>query len=59
MIKKLGGTRAILAYALVGAFIGGCFYSGMSEAKLAALGTLATTVVAFYYSNKATMDKQE
>jgi hypothetical protein len=57
MVEKLGGTRAILAYALVGAFIAGCFVTGMSDVKFTALGTLATTGVVFYFSNKATLDK--
>jgi len=55
MIKKLGGTRAILAYALTGAFIAGCF-SGMSDIKFTALMTMATTAIVFYFGNKATKD---
>jgi len=57
MIKKLGGTRAILAYVLVGAFVAACFVPGVSETKFAALGTMATTGVTFYFANKATKDK--
>jgi len=57
MVKKLGGTRAILAYALVGAFIAGCFVPGVTEVKFTALGTMATTAVVFYFTNKATKDK--
>jgi hypothetical protein len=57
MIKKLGGTRAILAYALVGAFIAGCFVPSVSGDKFTALGTMATTGVVFYFGNKATKDK--
>jgi hypothetical protein len=57
MINKLGGTRAILAYALVGAFIAGCFVPGVSETKFGALATMATTGVTFYFANKATKDK--
>jgi len=57
MIKKIGGTRAILAYALVGAFIAACFIPGVTDAKFTALGTMATTGVVFYFSNKATKDK--
>jgi len=59
MIRKLGGTRAILAYALVGAFIAGCFIPGVSEVKFGALATMTTTGVTFYFANKATKDKQE
>ncbi len=57
MIKKLGGTRAILAYGLTGAFIAACFVSDVSEPKFTALGSLATMALAWYYSNKATKDK--
>lgn len=57
MIKKLGGTRAILAYGLVGAFIAACFIPGVSDVKFTALGTMATTGVTFYFANKATKDK--
>lgn len=56
MLKQLGGTRAILAYLLVGAFIGACFVSSISDVKFTALGTMATTAVVFYFSNKATKD---
>jgi len=58
MIEKLGGTRAILAYALALAFIGGCFYTGMSDVKFTALGTMTTSAMMFYFANKATLDKQ-
>jgi len=57
MITKLGGTRAILAYALVAAFIAACFVPNISTGKFTALGTMATTAVVFYFSNKATKDK--
>ena len=57
MIRKLGGTRAILAYLLVAAFVAACFVPGVSEVKFTALGTMATTAVVFYFSNKATKDK--
>ena len=57
MIKKLGGTRAILAYGLVAAFIVACFVPGVSGDKFTALGTMTTTGVVFYFGNKATRDK--
>jgi hypothetical protein len=57
MVKKLGGTRAILAYLLVGAFIAACFITSVSNDKFLALGTMTTTAVTFYLSNKATKDK--
>lgn len=57
MVKKLGGTRAILAYGFALAFIGGCFASGVSDIKFTALATMTTTVVMHYFSNKATKDK--
>jgi len=57
MVKKLGGTRAILAYVLVGAFVAACFVPAVAGDKFAALGTMATTGVVFYFSNKATKDK--
>ena len=56
MIKKLGGTRAILAYGLTGAFIAACFVPVVSDSKFTALGSLATMALAFYFSNKATKD---
>jgi hypothetical protein len=56
-MKKSFSTRAILAYLLVSAFIAGCFVPSMSEVKFTALGTMATTAVVFYFSNKATLDK--
>jgi len=58
MLKQLGGTRAILAYLLTGAVIGGCFYTGMSDIKFTALVTLATTALSFYFANRSTLDKQ-
>jgi len=57
MIKKFGGTRAILAYALTGAFIIACFTPAVSGNKFTALGTMATTGIVFYFGNKATKDK--
>lgn len=57
MVRKLGGTRAILAYMLVGSAIAACFTPGVSDIKFTALTTLATTVAAFYFANKATKDK--
>ncbi len=57
MIKKLGGTRAILAYALTGAFIVACFAPVVTGDKFTALGTMATTGIVFYFGNKATKDK--
>lgn len=57
MLQKLGGTRAILAYMLTGAAIAACFIPGVSDVKFTALITLATTVSAFYFANKATKDK--
>ena len=57
MVRKLGGTRAILAYMLVLAFIGACFVPGVGDTKFTALGSLATMALAWYYSNKATKDK--
>ena len=57
MIRKLGGTRAILAYALVAAFVVACFIPSVSGDKFLALGTMTTTAVTFYLSNKATKDK--
>jgi len=57
MVKKLGGTRAILAYVLVSAFVAACFIPSVSVEKFTALGTMATTAVVFYFSNKATRDK--
>ena len=56
MVRKLGGTRAILAYMLVLAFIAACF-AHVSDTKFTALGSLATMALAWYYSNKATKDK--
>ena len=57
MIKKLGGTRAILAFTLTAAFIAACFIPGVSDAKFTALGSMATMADAWYFSNKATKDK--
>jgi hypothetical protein len=57
MIESWGGTRAIMAYLLVLAFIASIFVPSVTEARFAALATMATTAVAFYYSNKATMDQ--
>lgn len=57
MVKFFGGTRAILAYMLIGAAIAACFVKGVSDVKFTALMTLATTVAAFYFANKATMDQ--
>jgi hypothetical protein len=59
MVEKLGGTRAILAYALVGAFIAACFVSGVSDVKFTALGTMATTGIVYYFANKSTLDQQK
>jgi hypothetical protein len=57
MLKQLGGTRAVLAYLLVGAFIAGCFIPNVSDVKFGALATMTTTGVTFYFANKATKDK--
>jgi hypothetical protein len=57
MVEKLGGTRAILAYVLTAAFVAACFVPGITEFKFTALGTLTTTGIVFYFSNKATLDK--
>jgi len=57
MIRKLGGTRALLSYALVLAFIAACFIPSVSGDKFLALGTMTTTAVTFYLSNKATKDR--
>ncbi len=56
MIEKAGGTRAILAYMLMAGFIAACFLN-ISDARFTALGTMATTGVVFYFSNKATLDQ--
>ena len=56
MIKKLGGTRAILAYMLTLGFLAGCF-THMDAVKFTALATMATTGITYYFSNKATKDK--
>jgi hypothetical protein len=57
MIRKIGGTRAILAFLLVLAFIGACFVPQVSGDKFLALGTMTTTAITFYFANKATKDK--
>jgi|GEM_PF-3417045 len=57
MIKKLGGTRAILAFTLTGAVIVACFVPNMSVEKFSVLGTMAAAAQAYYFSNKATLDK--
>jgi len=57
MLRQLGGTRAILSYALVLAFICAVFTPYITGDKFLALGTMTTTAVTFYLSNKATKDK--
>lgn len=57
VIKKLGGTRALLAYGLTGAFIAACFVPGVSDAKFTSLGGMATMALAWYFQQKAAKDK--
>jgi mannose/fructose/N-acetylgalactosamine-specific phosphotransferase system component IIC len=59
MLKNLGGTRAFIAYILIAGFIAACFTNNMSDVKFTAIGTMATTAVTFYFSNKATKDQQQ
>lgn len=60
MIKKLGGTRAVLAYMVViGFFLITilAIYNKVPEVVLASVSGLATMVVSFFFSNKATKDR--